>query len=71
VLTLLPKLRDGIAKTLSRRAGGGEAMALKEGSRIFLRFESPSRGRLLQPGIVQEIQEGGWALAFETRHLAV
>jgi hypothetical protein len=46
-------------------------MALKEGSRIFLRFDSPSRGRLLQSGIVQEIREGGLTLAFEARHLAV
>ena len=46
-------------------------MALKEGNRIFLRFDSPSRGRLLQPGIVQEIREGGLTLAFESRHLAV
>jgi hypothetical protein len=46
-------------------------MALKEGTRVFLRFDSPSRGRLLQPGIVQEIREGGLTLAFEARHLAV
>ena len=46
-------------------------MALKKGSRVFLRFDSPSRGRLLQPGIVREIWDGGWTLAFETRHQAV
>jgi hypothetical protein len=46
-------------------------MALKEGNRVFLRFDSPSRGRLLQSGIVQEIREGGLTLAFEARHLAV
>ncbi len=46
-------------------------MALKKGSRVFLRFDSPSRGRLLQPGIVQKIWDGGWTLAFETRHHAV
>ncbi len=46
-------------------------MALKEGSRIFLRFDSPSRGRLLESGVVQEIREGGLTLAFETRHHAV
>ena len=46
-------------------------MALKEGSRVFLRFDSPSRGRLLRPGIVQEIREGGLALAFKARHYAV
>ena len=46
-------------------------MALKEGSRVFLRFDSPSRGRLLQPGIVQEIREGGLTLAFDARHHAV
>ena len=44
---------------------------LKEGNRIFLRFDSPSRGRLLQPGIVQESREGGLTLAFEARHHAV
>jgi hypothetical protein len=46
-------------------------MALKKGSRAFLRFDSPSRGRLLQLGIVREVQDGGWTLAFETRHHAV
>ncbi len=46
-------------------------MALKEGSRVFLRFDSPSRGRLLQPGLVQKIREGGLTLVFEARHLAV
>jgi hypothetical protein len=46
-------------------------MALKEDIRIFLRFDSPSRGRLLQSGFVQEIREGGLTLAFETRYLAV
>ena len=42
-------------------------MALKEGNRVFLRFDSPSRGRLLQSGIVREVQDGGWTLAFESR----
>ncbi len=46
-------------------------MAPKKGSRVFLRFDSPSRGRLLQLGIVREVQDGGWTLAFETRHHAV
>lgn len=46
-------------------------MALKEGNRVFLRFDSPSRGRLLQSGIVHEIREGGVTLAFEARHPAV
>ncbi|MCH8890222.1 MAG: PilZ domain-containing protein [Myxococcales bacterium] len=46
-------------------------MALREGSRVFLRFDSPSRGRLLQPGLVGKIWDGGWTLAFETRHHAV
>ncbi len=46
-------------------------MALKQGSRVFLRFDSPSRGRLLQPDIVREVQDCGWTLAFETRHHAV
>ncbi len=48
-----------------------EGMALKEGNRVFLRFDSPSRGRLLQLGIVREVQDGGWTLAFETRYHAV
>ena len=48
-----------------------EGMALKEGSRVFLRFDSPSRGRLLQPGIVREIWHGGLTLNFESRHHAV
>ena len=46
-------------------------MALKEGSRVFLRFDSPSRGRVLQPGLVGKIWDGGWTLSFETRHQAV
>jgi len=46
-------------------------MAPKEGSRVYLRFDSPSRGRLLQSGLVREIRDGGWTIAFETRHLAV
>lgn len=46
-------------------------MALKEGSRVFLRFDSPSRGRLLQLGIVHEVRDSGWTLAFEERHSAV
>jgi hypothetical protein len=46
-------------------------MELKEGSRVFLRFDSPSRGRLLESGIVQEIREGGLTLAFDARHHAV
>ena len=46
-------------------------MALKEGSRVFLHFDSPSRGRLLQLGIVHEVWDSGWTLAFENRHRAV
>ncbi len=46
-------------------------MMLKEGSRAFLRFDSPSRGRLLQLGVVHEVRDSGWALAFEHRHRAV
>jgi hypothetical protein len=48
-----------------------EGMALKEGNRVYLRFDSPSRGRLLQLGIVREVQDGGWTLAFDFRHNAV
>jgi hypothetical protein len=46
-------------------------MALKEGSRVFLRFDSPSRGRVLQPGIVDEIRDDAWRLSFNSRHHAV
>ncbi len=46
-------------------------MALKKGSRVFLRFDSPSRGRLLHPGFVRQVQGGEWTLAFKTRHYAV
>ncbi len=46
-------------------------MVLKEGIRVFLRFDSPSRGRVLQPGIVDEIRDRDWTLAFETRYHAV
>ncbi len=46
-------------------------MALKEGSRVFLRFDSPSRGRVLQPGIAREIRDSDWTLSFEARHHAV
>ncbi len=46
-------------------------MVLKEGNRVFLQFDSPSRGRVLQPGIVDEIRDLDWTLAFETRHHAV
>jgi hypothetical protein len=46
-------------------------MALKEGVRVFLRFDSPSRGRLLEVGIVDEVRDDGWTLAFENRHRAV
>jgi hypothetical protein len=46
-------------------------VALREGSRVFLRFDSPSRGRLLEPGSVEEVREGGFTLAFQARHHAV
>jgi len=46
-------------------------MALKEGNRVFLRFDSPSRGRVLQPGVVSEIRDDGWTLSFENRYHAV
>ena len=46
-------------------------MALKEGNRVFLRFDSPSRGRVLHPGTVHEIRDDSWTLRFETRHHAV
>jgi hypothetical protein len=46
-------------------------MALKEGSRVFLHFDSPSRGRVLQLGVIHEMRDAGWTLAFEVRHRAV
>ena len=46
-------------------------MAPKEGSRVFLRFDSPSRGRLLQSGLVRDVRDDGWTIAFESRHLAI
>ena len=46
-------------------------MVLKEGIRVFLRFDSPSRGRVLEPGIVGEIRDRDWTLAFKTRYHAV
>lgn len=46
-------------------------MALKAGDRAFLRFDSPSRGRVLRPCVVREVRDSGWALAFEDRHRAV
>ena len=46
-------------------------MVLKEGIRVFLRFDSPSRGRVLQLGIVDEIRGRDWTLAFENRYHAV
>jgi len=46
-------------------------MAPKEGTRAFLRFDSPSRGRVLEPGIVEEVGDDSWTLAFEKRHHSV
>jgi hypothetical protein len=46
-------------------------MALKEGSRIYLRFDSPSRGRVLHPGIASEIRDRDWTLSFDARYRAV
>jgi len=46
-------------------------MAPKAGSRVFLRFDSPSRGRLLQAATLSEIQDDRWTLSFESRHHAV
>ena len=46
-------------------------MAPKEGNRVFLRFDSPSRGRVLHPGVASEIRDGAWTLSFDTRHQAV
>ena len=46
-------------------------MALKEENRVFLRFDSPSKGRLLQLGVVHEVRDRGWVLAFENRYSAV
>jgi len=46
-------------------------MALKEGVRVFLRFDSPSRGRVLQSATLSEIREDSWTLSFDERHHAV
>jgi len=46
-------------------------MAPKEGDRAFLRFDSPARGRVLEPGVVEGAGDGVWTLVFETRHHAV
>lgn len=46
-------------------------MALKPGSRVFLRFDSPSRGRVLQPATVEHVQDDAWTLRFDSRHHAV
>jgi hypothetical protein len=46
-------------------------MAPKAGTRVFLRFDSPSRGRVLHPGIVSEIGDDAWTLSFETRYRVV
>lgn len=46
-------------------------MAPKEGTRAFLRFDSPSRGRVLEPGVVEEVGDSSWTLVFEKRHHAV
>jgi hypothetical protein len=59
--------RQGLAGFGSATAG----MAPKAGSRVFLRFDSPSRGRLLQAATLSEIQEDRWTLSFESRHHAV
>jgi hypothetical protein len=42
-------------------------MAPKEGTRAFLRFDSPSRGRVLEPGIIEEIRDSRWMLVFRDR----
>ncbi len=46
-------------------------MPLKEGSQVFLYFDSPLRGCVLQPGMVQEIRDDDWTVSFKTRHHAV
>ena len=46
-------------------------MRPKNGSRVFLRFDSPSRGRVLEPGTVDEMRENNWTLSFESRPHAV
>ena len=46
-------------------------MAPKQGTKAYLRFDSPSRGRVLEPGIVEAVADDSWTLAFEARHHAV
>jgi hypothetical protein len=53
------------------RGSGSGATAPKQGSRAFLRFDSPSRGRVLEPGIVEAVGDDSWTLVFESRHHAV
>jgi len=44
---------------------------LNVGDVIYLRFDLPSRKRVLQPSIVKKILSDGWKLSFENRHHVV
>ena len=46
-------------------------LAPKVGSRIFLRFDLPRTGRVLEPGNVNEVARGRWTTVFEARHHTV
>jgi hypothetical protein len=46
-------------------------MQPRQGARAFLRFDSPSRGRILEPGVVEEIGDDSWRIVFAARHHAV
>lgn len=46
-------------------------MTPRTGTTAFLRFDPPSRGCLLEPGIVEEVGDESWTLCFDTRHDAV
>jgi hypothetical protein len=35
---------------------------------VYLRFDSPAGGRVLEPGVLEEIAGGRWTVAFGARH---
>jgi len=43
----------------------------RQGARAFLRYDSPSRGRVLEPGIVEELGDATWKVVFAARYHAV
>jgi len=53
-----------------RNAIGG-IVGPRQGARVFLRYDSPSRGRVLEPGIIEEVGDRSWKVVFSARHHAV